>query len=79
MKFKNKIKININGKKLTFNKNDSLFKLIKKLKIPINKVAIELNKKIIDKKKVNKIKLKRNDKIEIVHFIGGGKCKIRIF
>ena len=72
MKFKNKIKININGKKLTFNKNDSLFKLIKKLKIPINKVAIELNKKIIDKTKVNKIKLKSNDKIEIVHFIGGG-------
>ena len=72
MKFKNKIKININGKKLIFNKNDSLFKLIKKLKIPLNKVAIELNKKIIDKKKENKIKLKSNDKIEIVHFIGGG-------
>ena len=51
MKFKNKIKININGKKLIFNKNDSLLKLIKKLKIPLNKVAIELNKKIIDKKK----------------------------
>ena len=72
MKFKNKIKININGKKLIFNKNDSLFKLIKKLKIPLNKVAIELNKKIIDKKKINKIKLKNGDKIEIVHFIGGG-------
>ena len=72
MKFKNKIKININGKKLTFNKNDSLFKLIKKLKIPLNKVAIELNKKIIDKKKINKIKVKDNDNIEIVHFIGGG-------
>ena len=33
MKFKNKIKININGKKLILNKNDSLLKLIKKLKI----------------------------------------------
>ena len=72
MNIKNKIKININGKKLTFNKNDSLFKLIKKLKIPINKVAIELNKKILDKKKLNKIKLKNKDSIEIVHFIGGG-------
>jgi len=72
MKFKNKIKININGKKLIFNKNDSLLKLIKKLKIPLNKVAIELNKKIIDKKKINKIKVKNNDNIEIVHFIGGG-------
>ena len=72
MKFKNKIKININGKKLIFNKNDSLLKLIKKLKIPLNKVAIELNEEIIDKKKIDKIKLKKNDKIEIVHFIGGG-------
>ena len=72
MKFKNKIKININGKKLTFNDNESLLKLTKKLKIPLNKVAIELNKKIIDKKKINKIKVKNNDNIEIVHFIGGG-------
>ena len=46
--------------------------LIKHLKIPMKKVAIELNEEIIDKKIVNKIKLKQNDKIEIVHFIGGG-------
>ena len=72
MKFENKIKINVNGKKLIFNKNDSISKLIKKLKIPLNKVAIELNKKIIDKKKINRIKVKNNDNIEIVHFIGGG-------
>jgi len=31
-----------------------------------------LNKKILDKKELNKIKLKKNDIIEIVHFIGGG-------
>ena len=72
MKFKNKIKIKVNGKKLIFNKNESILMLIKKLKIPLNKVAIELNKKILDKKKLKKIKLKSNDKIEIVHFIGGG-------
>ena len=46
--------------------------LINNLKIPINKVAIELNKEIIDKKKIKKIKLKNKDIIEIVHFIGGG-------
>ena len=44
----------------------------KKLKIPLNKVAIELNKKIIDKKKIKKVKLNNNDILEIVHFIGGG-------
>tara|TARA_B100001250_G_C19029488_1_gene456758 strand:- start:262 stop:480 length:219 start_codon:yes stop_codon:yes gene_type:complete len=72
MKFKNKIKIKVNGKKVIFDKNDSIEKLIKRLKIPLNKVAIELNKKILDKKKINKIKLNNNDNIEIVHFIGGG-------
>ena len=45
---------------------------MKNLKIPIKKVAIELNQEIIDKKKLNKIILKNNDRIEIVHFIGGG-------
>ena len=46
--------------------------LVKNLKIPIEKVAIELNQEIIDKKNINKIYIKNNDKIEIVHFIGGG-------
>ena len=72
MNIKNKIKIKVNGKKLIFDRNTSVEKLTKKLKIPLNKVAIELNKKILDKKKLKKIKLKDDDKIEIVHFIGGG-------
>ena len=72
MNIKNKIKIKVNGKKLVFDHNVSVEKLTKKLKIPLNKVAIELNKKILDKKKLKKIKLRSNDKIEIVHFIGGG-------
>ena len=46
--------------------------LVKNLKIPVKKVAIELNQEIIDKKNISKINLKKNDKIEIVHFIGGG-------
>ena len=72
MKFKNKIKIKVNGKKILFEENRSVEKLVKKLKLPLNKVAIELNKKILDKKKLNKIKLKNKDSVEIVHFIGGG-------
>tara|TARA_Y100000739_G_scaffold26643_1_gene20547 strand:+ start:388 stop:606 length:219 start_codon:yes stop_codon:yes gene_type:complete len=72
MNIKNKIKIKVNGKKIIFNNNTPIEKLTKKLKIPLNKVAIELNKKILDKKKLKKIKLNNGDKIEIVHFIGGG-------
>ena len=72
MKVKNKIKIQLNGKKIQINNNESLKKLVKRLNLPLNKVAIELNKKIIDKKKINIIKLNNNDIIEVVHFIGGG-------
>ena len=72
MKKIKKIKIKINGKTKNIVNNSNLSKLIKQLKIPLNKVAIELNEEIIDKKKIKKIKLNKNDKIEIVHFIGGG-------
>ena len=72
MKKIKKIKIKLNGKNKSIDDDFSLNKLICDLKIPIQKVAIELNKEIIDKKKINKIKLIKNDKIEIVHFIGGG-------
>jgi len=72
MKKIKKIKIKINGKFKTISSNLTLSNLIKKLKIPLNKVAIELNKEIVDKKRLDRINLKKNDKIEIVHFIGGG-------
>ena len=72
MKKIKKIKIKINGKIKSIDLGYNLYKLINKLNIPIKKVAIEVNKEIIDKKKINKIELKNNDKVEIVHFIGGG-------
>ena len=72
MKIKNKIKIIVNGKQMQVIPNFSIKSLIEILKIPLNKIAIELNKKIIDKKMISKINLQKGDKIEIVHFIGGG-------
>ena len=72
MKIKNKIKITVNGKQLLVTNKFSIKSLITKLKLPLNKIAIEYNKKIIDKKKISTIQLKKGDKIEIVHFIGGG-------
>jgi thiamine biosynthesis protein ThiS len=72
MKKIKKMKIRVNGKIKTITGKLTLYELIDDLKIPITKVAIELNKEIIDKKKIRKIKLENNDVIEIVHFIGGG-------
>ena len=72
MKKINKMKIRVNGKVKSISNKYSMLDLVKILKIPLKKVAIELNQEIIDKKNISKINLKKNDKIEIVHFIGGG-------
>ena len=68
----NKIKIKLNGKYIKIQDKTTLLNLTKKFKVPIKKVAIELNQTIVNKKSLGKIKIKKNDKIEIVHFIGGG-------
>tara|TARA_Y100000996_G_C22096644_1_gene468054 strand:+ start:247 stop:465 length:219 start_codon:yes stop_codon:yes gene_type:complete len=72
MKNKNKIKIIINGKGQYIKSKSSIKDIVSQLKIPLNKVAIELNFKIVDKKRISKIFLNQKDKLEIVHFIGGG-------
>ena len=72
MNKKNKIKIKVNGKYLIISQKTTIHDLINTTNFPIDKIAIELNKKIIDKKKVKKTILNNKDVIEIVHFIGGG-------
>ena len=72
MKKINKIKVKLNGKYIKIQDKTTLLNLTKKFKVPIKKVAIELNQTIVNKKSLSKIKIKKNDKIEIVHFIGGG-------
>ena len=65
-------KIQLNGRKVSISQKLSIFDLLKKHKLDDRKVAVELNGTIINKNKYKKRIIKNNDKIEIVHFIGGG-------
>ena len=65
-------KIQLNGKKVVIKKDFSIFDLLKKYKLTNKRVAIEYNGIIIHKSSFRKKYLKNNDKLEIVHFIGGG-------
>ena len=49
---KNKIKIKLNGKVISINKGINLDILIKKFKFPLNKIAIEKNNLIVEKRKI---------------------------
>src|SRR5210317_1357841 len=77
-----KIKIKVNGKFKSVPENYKISDLVKDLKIPLKKVAIELNQEIMDKKKISKIALKKDDKIVIANkkfnsrlIVGTGKYK----
>ena len=65
-------KIQLNGKKLKIHTNLSVKDLLKKHRLNEDKIAIELNGTILPKQKYKKKKIKNNDKIEVVQFIGGG-------
>ena len=68
----NVAKIQLNGKPYNINNGTNLDQLLNKLKIQKNKVAIEVNGEIIEKNKYTNLILNKNDKVEIVQFIGGG-------
>ena len=68
----NVAKIQLNGDSYEISNGTNLNELLNKLKIQKNKVAIEVNGEIVEKNKYTNLILNKNDKVEIVHFIGGG-------
>ena len=68
----NVAKIQLNGSPYEVNNGTNLNQLLNKLKIQKNKVAIEVNGEIVEKNNYPNLILNKNDKVEIVHFIGGG-------
>ena len=68
----NVAKIQLNGGSYEINGGTNLNTQLNKLKIQKNKVAIEVNGEIVQKDKYENLVLNKDDKVEIVHFIGGG-------
>ena len=68
----NVAKIQLNGNSFEINSGTNLNELLNKLKIKKNKVAIEVNGAIVEKNRYENMILRKDDKVEIVHFIGGG-------
>ena len=75
----NVAEIQLNGFPYKVNDGTNLNELLNKLKIQKNKVAIEVNGEIIEKNKYLNLILNKDDKVEIVQFIGGGYILWRIF
>ena len=72
MNILNVAKIQLNGDAYEINNSTNLDELLNKLKIQKNKEDIEVNGQIVEKDKYSNLTLNKDDKVEIVHFIGGG-------
>ena len=75
----NKAKIQLNGSIFEINRGTNLNELLNKLKIEKNKIAVEVNGTIVEKEKYLNLVLHKDDKVEIVHFIGGGEISWKTF
>ena len=66
------MKLIINGEERTFEGVSNVAELIDKLGIKGDRVAVELNREIVSRAQWTESALKESDKLEIVHFVGGG-------
>ena len=67
-----RVKVFINGETREISKQFNLLELLKEFSLPSERIAIELNKQVVRKKDWESILINDADRIEIVHFVGGG-------
>jgi len=66
------VKLQINGESKDFVSPLSLTTLVEQLGMKPDRVAIELNREIVPRSHWNATNLSEGDRLEIVHFVGGG-------
>jgi thiamine biosynthesis protein ThiS len=67
------MKLQINGEERTFDEQFTLARLVEFLGMAADRVAVELNRDVIPRSRWAETTLKDGDKLELVHFVGGGR------
>lgn len=62
----------LNGERFQVNEGSTILDLLKKLELHPQGVAVEHNGHIVKKAEYEKTALNEGDRVEIVHFVGGG-------
>ena len=69
--------LTINGEEREFTSISTLSDLVEQLGMKPDRVAIELNRELIRRERWPETRLSSGDKLEIVHFVGGGAAETR--
>lgn len=73
MRESQKMKLQINGEQQSFEGSLTVAELIGKLGMKQDRVAVELNREIVPRERWQQATLAEGDRLEIVHFVGGGR------
>lgn len=63
----------VNGNQIAIAEGSGINELIKSLDLNPERVAVEVNRKIIRRANWDSTTISEGDRVEIVHFVGGGK------
>lgn len=66
------MQVYLNGESREVSGAPSLAELITQLDLPAARIAVELNREVVRRADWSSTMLKEDDRIEIVHFVGGG-------
>ena len=66
------IQIMVNGEKRDVAANATIAKLLERLEIVGGRIAVERNLEIVPRSSFDALHLQEGDRLEIVHFVGGG-------
>ena len=67
--------LTINGESRILPAAENVSALVEQLGMKGDRVAIELNREIVPRDRWNSTALRDGDRLEIVHFVGGGSAK----
>jgi len=68
------LRIYVNGEAKEISAPLSLSELITQLDLPAQRVAVELNRNVVRRNDWSSTMLQDDDRLEIVHFVGGGSA-----
>lgn len=69
------MRVYLNGESKEIADSSTLLDLVNELDLPSSRIAIELNRNVVRRRVWEETRLNENDRIEIVHFVGGGTEK----
>jgi len=72
------LRVYLNGESKDLVESSTLLDLVNELHLPSTRIAIELNRTVVRRRDWETTALNENDRVEIVHFVGGGAAETRV-